>query len=124
MYENIMKAIGARFVALKNEGNLQEIFALCSPDVDLYGTQGLGPASKSLTRYFSLHPELHHSVKEEDYQIMGKGVVGYKFVKTWRDKDTGKLMEWASYANGRNKIEKIHLGTDGRIVKVEVVEVV
>ena len=119
-FERSLKLIAGKFVDMKNAGKLDDIFSLCSTDVDMYGTEGLENAKPVLRDFFADHPNLKHEIHGEPV-VVRPGTVGYRFVKTWTDKDSGEEMRWASFEEDRNKMETLSIGADGRIVKIAVV---
>ncbi|CAM9203241.1 unnamed protein product [Phaeothamnion confervicola] len=111
-----------RFIQLKNLADLDEIFRLCTPDVEVYGTKGFDAAKAALADFYRSHPLLTHEVRESDMTVLGLGKVGYRFTKSWLDPDDGSRKTWVSYDGGRSKMETVEFAPDGRIRRVAVEE--
>jgi hypothetical protein len=118
---DLMKRMAQRFIALKNEGNVDTVIKLCAKDVDVYGTLGLEAAEPVLRAFFESHPQLHHELKPDDgVALLGSGKVGYRFTKTWLDPATQEQQQWVSFDEERNKMETLEFYADGRIKRMAI----
>jgi hypothetical protein len=131
------------FVNYKNAAGsgastLDDVFDMCSLDVDLYGLVG-DNVRPGFTAFFESHKGLHHELLEEPTVLVDNddvvvvGTVQYPFVKTWRKKDndgdddandSGELQRWSSIDpdKPRNKVERLEFDSEGMLLRVSVVD--
>jgi len=120
------------FVNYKNaagsgESTLDDVFDMCSLDVDLYGLTG-DKVRPGFTAFFKSHDGLHHELLEEPTFVgdIGPGAVQYPFIKTWNDDNNGEPQRWSSIDpdKPRNKVERLEFDGDGMLARVSVVDLI
>uniref|UniRef100_A0A7S4B330 SnoaL-like domain-containing protein n=1 Tax=Chrysotila carterae TaxID=13221 RepID=A0A7S4B330_CHRCT len=115
-----LEQVALKFLQLKNEGDLASIFQMVATDADIYGLRG-SEIESGLGAFFESHQELHHELVGQPESVAPM-VVQYRFVKTWVE--DGAVRRWVSGdpEKPRNKVERITVDANGKLLCVEVVE--
>mmetsp|Transcript_41327 Transcript_41327/g.46980 ORF Transcript_41327/g.46980 Transcript_41327/m.46980 type:complete len:176 (-) Transcript_41327:118-645(-) len=105
----------------RGDTNLDPVFEMCSPDVDLYGLKG-DNVRPGFISFFQKYERLHHELIDEPV-VVGPTTVQYSFIKTWIDgNEEEKVWKSIDPEKPRNKVERLSFNEEGMLITVSVVE--